>query len=123
MYKVRNFKEVKRFHRHRRVRKKVRGSPGHPRLCVHRSLKNIEVQLVDDLAEKTIISLTTNSKDMKSKVPYGGNVKAAAVLGLAVAEAAKAKGISKIVFDRSGYPYHGRIKALAEAVRKGGIRF
>ncbi len=121
--RIRNKKESGRLKRHRRIRKKIFGTTEVPRLCVHRSLKNIEAQLIDDMKEKTILSLSTNSKEFKEKLSYGGNVKAAFLLGEIFAKKAKKKGIKKVVFDRGGYLYHGRIKTFADAVRKGGLIF
>lgn len=116
-------KEIKRAFRHKRIRAKVRGTSGRPRLVVHRSIKNTYIQLIDDIEAKTLLSLSTSSAKIKEKIGSGGNVKAAAFLGEMFAELAKGKGIDRIVFDRSGYAYHGRIKALAEALRKGGLVF
>lgn len=97
--------------------------PGRPRLCVHRSLKNLYVQVVDDAEAKTLFSISTQSKELKDKVGYGGNKSAADSLGNAAAQKLKQKGITQVIFDRGGYAYHGRIKALAESLRKGGIVF
>ena len=116
-------KEAARITRHKRLRKKLYGTADCPRLCVHRGLKTLDAQIVDDISAKTLLSISTQSKDVKGKAAYGGNVKASAALGELLAEKAKEKGISKLVFDRGGYQYHGRVKALAEAVRKGGIKF
>lgn len=109
--------------RHRRIRKKMIGTKDKPRLCVFRSLKNLHAQLVDDIDNKVLFSLSTNSKAMKEKAAYGGNVKAAVALGEEFAKAAQSKGYSTVVFDRAGYKYHGRVKALADACRKQGIKF
>ncbi|MFA5145771.1 MAG: 50S ribosomal protein L18 [Candidatus Omnitrophota bacterium] len=115
---------TKRERRHRIIRKKVSGTKDVPRMNVYRSLTNLYVQLIDDEAGKTIVSLATNAPGLKDKVKNtGGNVKGAVILGEAVAELCKGKGIKKIVFDRAGYLYHGRVKALAEAARKGGLEF
>ena len=92
-------------------------------MIVSRSLKNIQAQLIDDLKAKTLLALSTTSKEIKNKIGYGGNSKAAAILGELCAKAAIEKGIKTIVFDRSGYAYHGRVKAFAEALRKGGLVF
>jgi large subunit ribosomal protein L18 len=112
-----------RERRHKKIRKKVFGTADRPRMVVHRSLKNLNVQLVDDVAHKTLVSLSTSNPDLKSQVPYGGNVKAAAALGTVLAKKLRDRGISKVVFDRSGYMFHGRIKALAEAAQKEGLNF
>ena len=112
-----------RVRRHLRVRKKISGTQKKPRLSVYRSLKNLFVQLVDDEVNSIIISVSTLDKDFKEKIKYGGNVKAAELIGEVVAKKAKDKNIESIVFDRGGYLYHGRIKVLAEALRKGGLKF
>ena len=113
-----------RQRRHKIIRKKISGTKERPRLSVYRSINNLFTQLVDDVSGKTLLSIATNSPGVKDKIKKdAGNVKGAAALGNALAEACKAKGISSIVFDRSGYLYHGRIKALAEAARKGGLKF
>ena len=109
--------------RHKRIRKKIIGTAKKPRLCVFRSLKNMNAQLINDLEGKILYSLSTDSKAVKGKIPYGGNVKAAGMLGETFAKGAAEKGFSEIVFDRAGYKYHGRIKALAEACRKNGLKF
>ncbi len=112
-----------RARRHLRIRKKVFGTQDRPRLVIYRSLKNLYAQIVDDISHKTIISVSTNTPDMKSQINYGGNVKAAASLGAVLAKKAADKGIKNVVFDRSGYIYHGRIRALAEAALKNGLSF
>jgi len=110
--------------RHKIIRKKISGTPERPRMSVYRSINHLYVQIIDDEAGKTLVSLSTGSPDLKGKLEKSaGAVKGAVVLGTAVAESCKAKGIKKIVFDRSGYLYHGRIKAVAEAARKGGLEF
>jgi large subunit ribosomal protein L18 len=110
--------------RHRRIRKNVAGTKDKPRLSIYRSINNLYAQLVDDQTGKTIASLSTMSPDIKDKVTKdAGNVKGASLLGEALAEVCKKNGISQVVFDRSGYVYHGRVKALAEAARKGGLKF
>ena len=111
--------------RHRRIRKKIMGTLERPRLCVFRSQKHFEAQLIDDMGQKTLISASTRDKDFesKTKIKYGGNVKAAQSLGTIFAERAKAKGLAKAVFDRAGYLYHGRVKAFADAARENGLQF
>lgn len=116
-------KEIKRIARHVRIRKKVRGAADRPRLCVHRSLKNIQAQLVDDSKAVTIVSLSTLAKEVKEKISFGGNIKAAQALGEVFAGKLREKGVREIIFDRCGYAYHGRVKAIAEALRKGGLIF
>ena len=120
---MKNGKEEARIKRHRRLRKKIIGSKERPRLSIHRSLANIYVQFVDDVNEKTLCSISTLHPKVKEKAKYGGNIKAAQALGEEAAALAKSKGISMAVFDRGGYIYHGRIKALAESARKGGLVF
>lgn len=109
--------------RHLRIRKHVSGTLERPRLNIRRTLKNLFAQLIDDAKGATLMSASTADKDFKQKLKYGGNIKAAAMLGEVVAHAAKEKKIIKVVFDRGGYDYHGRIKAFAEAARKGGLEF
>lgn len=110
--------------RHRRIRRKINGTKERPRLSVRRSINHLYAQIVDDTAGKTLVQLSTLSADIKDKLSKGaGNVKGAALLGTALAEKCKKKGIAKVVFDRAGYLYHGRIKALAESARKGGLSF
>jgi large subunit ribosomal protein L18 len=112
-----------RQRRHLRLRKYVIGTSERPRLNVRRSLKNIFVQVIDDSKGVTLVSVSTTDKSFKEKLAYGGNVKSAVLLGELAAKVAKEKNISKVVFDRGGYAYHGRIKAFAEAARKGGLEF
>ena len=109
-----------RERRHKRIKKKTLGTPDSPRMVIYRSLKGLHVQLVNDIEHKTIISVSTISPEMK-KTGYGGNKKAAERLGEFLAQKASAKGIKKVQFDRSGYMYHGRIKALAESALKNGL--
>ena len=112
-------KNVSRVRRHARVRAKLSGSAEAPRLCVYRSNKNIEAQLIDDVKGVTLVS----SSSMALKLENGSNIEAAAKVGKDIAEKALAKNIKKVVFDRSGYIYHGRVKALAEAAREAGLEF
>lgn len=115
---------TRRARRRKIIRKKIAGTEERPRLSVHRSLGNMYIQLVDDMDGKTLLALSTASPDLKEKMnKNAGNVKGAAILGEAIAELCKKKGIQKVVFDRSGYLYHGRVKALADAARKGGLEF
>jgi large subunit ribosomal protein L18 len=102
-----------------RVRKSIRGTAAKPRLSVFRSSKHIYAQLIDDMTGVTLAAAGSAGKT----AGYGGNVKAAAAVGQKLAEAAKAKGISQAAFDRGHYRYHGRVKALADAARKGGLKF
>lgn len=108
--------------RHNRSRRKITGTAERPRLAVYRSLRNISVQFIDDIAGHTLISVSTQSADFP-KDTYGGNIKAAETLGEMAAKMAKDKGIEAVVFDKGGRKYHGRVKALAEAARKGGLKF
>jgi large subunit ribosomal protein L18 len=109
--------------RARRVRKKVNGTPERPRLSVHRSLAHLYVQVIDDMAGKTLAAASTTEKEFRTANGYGGNRKAAGAIGTLIAERAKAKGVSKVVFDRGGFQYHGRVKAVADAARKAGLQF
>jgi large subunit ribosomal protein L18 len=104
---------------HRRIRRKVRGTSERPRLAVYRSLNHIYAQVVDDQSGQTIVSASTTEKDLRGST--GGNIEAARRIGKAIAERALEKGISTVVFDRGGYLYHGRVKALADAVREAGV--
>ena len=106
---------------HRRIRKKVKGTAERPRLVVFRSLKNIYVQVIDDSLGRTLVAASSLEKG--SGVAAGGNVAGAKTVGKLIAERAKAKGIEKIVFDRGGFTYHGRVKALADAARQAGLEF
>lgn len=110
--------------RHRRIRKKIIGTKERPRLSIRRSINHLYAQIIDDTAAKTLISLSTLSPDLRSKLAKSaGNVKGASLLGAVFAEKCKKEGITKVVFDRAGYLYHGRVKALADAARKGGLSF
>jgi large subunit ribosomal protein L18 len=120
---MKSMKEAARIKRHMRLRKKIMGDKEQPRMSIHRSLTNLYVQFIDDLSQKTICSVSTLDPAVKGTVKQGGNLKAAEALGAQAALAAKAKGISKVVFDRGGFIYHGRIKAFAEAARKNGLKF
>lgn len=114
-----------RIVRHFRIRKRVSGTAERPRLAVHPSLNHFEAQIVNDFDQKTLLGFTTKSKDFQKQANLGhyGNVEAAVRFGKFVAEKAKAKGIEKVVFDRGGFLYHGRIKAFADAAREQGLSF
>jgi large subunit ribosomal protein L18 len=112
-----------RDERHRRLRRWVRGSATRPRLVVFRSLSHIYAQLIDDDGGKTLLAVDSRSKHFLEQHRSGGNVAAAKAVGTMLAEQAKARGFGKIVFDRGGYKYHGRVKALADAARAGGLDF
>lgn len=105
------------------IRNKISGTPEKPRLSVFRSNSNIFAQLIDDVNGKTLASASTIDKALKANIANGGNLEAAKIVGKAIAERAKDKGIETIVFDRSGYKYMGRIAALAEAAREAGLSF
>lgn len=102
---------------------KINGTVERPRLIVHRSLKNLSAQVVDDTANKTVFFLSTSDKQIKDKYPSAGNIKAAQFFGEIFSKKLIEKGITKVVFDRAGYLYHGRIKAFVESLRKGGLEF
>src|SRR6266576_1074328 len=114
-------KNAKRRHVHDRIRKKVMGTSERPRLNVYRSLNHIYVQLIDDLKGATLVS--ANSAEGKKGERTTGNVAVAKNVGKTIADRAKAQGITKVVFDRGGYIYHGRVKALADAAREAGLQF
>ena len=108
---------------HRRVRQNVAGTPERPRLCVFRSINHIYVQVIDDREGRTLAAASSLDKEVRKQLKGGGNVAAAKVVGKAIAERALAAGVTAVVFDRSGYKYHGRIKALADAARETGLKF
>jgi len=112
-------KNISRVRRHARVRKSLSGTAASPRLCVYRSNKNIEAQIIDDTKGVTLVS----SSSMTLKLENGSNIEAATKVGEDIAKKALAKGIKNIVFDRSGYLYHGRVKAVAEGARSAGLKF
>ena len=105
---------------HKRIRSRVAGTQERPRLAVFRSLNHIYAQVIDDAQGHTLVAAASTVKDLKGK---GGNVEGAKAIGKAVAERAKEKGIKRVVFDRGGYQYHGRVKALADAAREAGLEF
>lgn len=106
-----------------RIRKKVKGTSENPRLAVFKSLKHTYAQAIDDLNGTTIVSASTLDKECKGQIKHGSNKEAAKLIGALIAQRLKEKGITKITFDRSGYLYHGRIKALAKAARENGLQF
>jgi large subunit ribosomal protein L18 len=112
-----------RDERHRRLRRWLRGSAERPRLALFRSTSHIYAQLVDDDAGRTVLAVDSRSKEFLGRHKSGGNVAAAKAVGELLAQKAKAAGVEKIVFDRGGYQYHGRVKALADAARAGGLAF
>ncbi len=111
---------AQRLKRHKRVRGKISGTPERPRLNVFRSESNIYAQVIDDVNGVTLVAASSLDKSIEG---FGGNVEAARKVGQLVAERAKAKGIETVVFDRGGYVYHGRVQALAEGAREGGLNF
>jgi|ERR1700678_3594564 large subunit ribosomal protein L18 len=115
----RDSKNIIRLRIHTRIRRRVKGTTERPRLAVFRSVKHIYAQLIDDLNGTTLVAASSNEKSS----PNGGNVAGAKSVGKTVAERAKDKGIKSVVFDRGGYLYHGRVKALAEAAREAGLEF
>lgn len=116
-------RERLRQRRHRRVRGKVSGTAERPRLNVSRSLEHIYAQLIDDNAGHTLAAASTLDKEVKESLKSGGNIEAAKVVGKLIAERAGSKEIKAVVFDRGGYKYHGRVAALADAAREGGLQF
>ena len=111
----------RRYRRHLRIRKKIRGTAECPRLAVHRSLKHVYAQLVDDDKGQTIVGLSDQAKDLS--VEGSGKRAASFAVGTLLGERATAAGITKVVFDRGGCPYHGRVRAVADGARKGGLEF
>ncbi|MDA8235082.1 MAG: 50S ribosomal protein L18 [Clostridia bacterium] len=109
--------------KHLRVRKNISGTAERPRLCVYRSLNHIYAQVINDVDGVTIAAASTLEPGLKDKITKGGNTEAAKAVGSLIAQKAKDKGVSKVVFDRGGNIYHGRIKALADAAREGGLEF
>jgi large subunit ribosomal protein L18 len=116
-------RDDKRKRRHFRIRKKVSGTAERPRLCVFRSHNHIYAQIIDDMQGHTLVSASSLNGDFKDYEGHRGNIQAARKVGELVAKKALEKGIRKVVFDRGGYLYHGRVKALAEAAREAGLEF
>ncbi|HEX68291.1 50S ribosomal protein L18 [Candidatus Calescamantes bacterium] len=116
-------KEERRKRRHRRVRKKVYGTAERPRLCVFRSLKHIYAQIINDDEGRVLVAASSLSPEFKATGKKGGNVEGAREVGRIIGRKALEKGIEKVVFDRAGYKYHGRVKALAEGAREAGLKF
>lgn len=116
-------KKANRKARHLRVRKKVSGTPQKPRLNVYKSNTNIYAQIIDDVNGKTLVSASTLDKDIKASVENSGNMEAAKKVGEVIGKKALEQGIEDVVFDRSGYQYHGKVKELAEAAREAGLKF
>jgi len=120
-----HFKAVgkQRQRRRYRVRKRLRGTPARPRLCITRSHRNIMAQVIDDIAGTTLASASTADKQLAKKLKYGGNTEAAEAIGKMIAERAVKAGIRQVCFDRGQCKYHGRVAALAESARTGGLEF
>ena len=116
--RIKNRKE-----RHKRVRKKVKGSAERPRLAVYKSASHIYAQLIDDVKAHTIVSISTVDPTFKGKMSSTGNIAAAKLVGQILGERARDKGLERVVFDRGGFIFHGRIRALAEAAREAGLKF
>jgi len=116
-------KRLARHRRHERVRKHVSGTPERPRLCVFRSLKHIQAQVIDDTSGHTLVAASTLDGEVRSQFDGKDKSAQAALVGEVIAKRALEAGITKIVFDRGGYKYHGRVKSLADAARKAGLEF
>lgn len=116
-------RNLKRQRIHTRIRARVHSRTQVPRLNVFRSLNHIYAQVIDDALGHTLLAVSSRDKQVRKSLKNGGNVAAATIVGQVLAERAKAAGISRLVFDRGGYAYHGRVKALAEAARTGGLKF
>ena len=122
MFSKRDRNEVRKI-RHERVRKKISGTPARPRLCVYRSNKHIYAQIIDDLAGTTLAAASTVEKEIAAELEFTNNVEAAAYVGTVIAKRALEKGITTVVFDRGGFIYQGKVKALADAAREAGLEF
>jgi large subunit ribosomal protein L18 len=120
---VANERRQARTKRQVRVRRKVRGTTERPRLCIFRSAKHIYAQIIEDGTGRTLVSTSTVSKDVAEGQKYTGNVEAAKAVGVAIAKKALEQNIKQVVFDRNGFLYHGRVKALADAAREAGLSF
>lgn len=120
---IKSDKNKARQTRHLRIRKKLYGTSEKPRLNIFRSLQNIYAQIIDDQNGETLVSASTMDGELKGKIKNGGNIEAAKMVGKLVAQRALKKGIKKVVFDRGGYLYHGRVKELADAAREAGLDF
>ena len=116
-------KVIRRTRRHIGIRKRVEGVPSRPRLSIYKSLNHIYAQVIDDLAGKTLASASTQEKEAAIEGKKTGNAAAAAAVGALIAKRAKAAGVSEVAFDRGGFRFHGRVKALADAARKEGLKF
>ena len=114
---------LKRIRRKKSIRKKLSGTSDRPRLSIFRSARHIYAQVVDDVAGRTLASASTLEESLRTQLPHGGNRKAAKQIGELIASRAQEAGIVSVVFDRNGYLYHGRVKALADAAREAGLKF
>jgi large subunit ribosomal protein L18 len=123
MSNVTKLRRESRLKRHKRVRKNVRGEAGRPRLSVYRSLNHISAQVIDDIAGRTLVAASSSESDLRKAQKSTTGLSAAEAVGKAVAQRAKDAGITTVVFDRGGYIYHGRVKALADAARSAGLEF
>lgn len=112
-----------RLHRKERIRKRLSGNAERPRLTIYKSLRHLHAQVVDDSTGRTLVAASTISKELKGKLDEGDKKAAAKQVGLLIAEKCKAANIEKVVFDRNGFPYHGRIAAIADGAREGGLQF
>jgi len=118
-----NDKDTRRIRRHRSIRKRVSGTPERPRLCVRRSLQHIYAQVVDDLGGRTVAAACTLTPSIREACAAARKAAAAALVGKEIARRALEAGVQKVTFDRGGYRYHGRVRALADAAREGGLSF
>ncbi|HEX8391129.1 MAG TPA: 50S ribosomal protein L18 [Longimicrobium sp.] len=116
-------REERRARRHRRVRGKVHGSAERPRLVIHRSINHVEAQVVDDIAGRTLVGLSTLDSELRARRAELTKTEASHAAGKALAQKARDLGVTQVVFDRGGYVYHGRVKAFAEGAREGGLEF
>lgn len=120
---MRKVKADARERRKKRIKSKIQGTSERPRLCVFKSLAQIYAQLIDDTTGKVITGMSTLNKEVRTTLKYGGNVEAAKKVGESIAKKAAGIGLTQVVFDRNGFRYHGRIKALAEGAREAGLKF
>ncbi len=116
-------KRLARIKRRRRIRKRIKGTSGQPRLCVFRSAKHIYAQIIDDTRGQTLVSASSTESEVRQKDTFESKVALATFIGKQVAERAQEKGIKKVVFDRNGFLYHGRVKAVSEGARESGLEF
>lgn len=120
---VANQRRLARIKRQVRVRRKILGSGARPRLCIFRSSKHIYAQIIEDVSGRTLVAASTTTKGVAENIKYTGNIEAAKAVGQAIAKKALEQNIKQVVFDRNGFLYHGRIKALADAAREAGLSF